>query len=112
MGSRCRRVLPRSDWNDIRRYREFEIAPTGDWIDLAIDLTRKNYDRNWRSGWKTAARIDEQAHIWYAAARVPLTSVSESPVKAGTRWRVNLYRIEGEGPETGDTFCAGSPPVR
>ena len=35
-----------SDWNEIRRYREFEIAPTGDWIDLAIDLTRKSYDRN------------------------------------------------------------------
>ena len=28
-----------SDWNEIRRYREFEIAPTGDWIDLAIDLS-------------------------------------------------------------------------
>jgi hypothetical protein len=25
------------DWTHIRRYREFEIAPTGDWIDLAID---------------------------------------------------------------------------
>src|SRR5205085_3371384 len=23
----------RSDWNQIRKYREFEIAPTGDWID-------------------------------------------------------------------------------
>ena len=50
-----------SDWNEIRRYREFEIAPTGDWIDLAIDLSRKSYDRNWRSGWKTSARIDEMA---------------------------------------------------
>src|SRR5581483_12220541 len=28
------------DWSNIRHYREFEIAPTGDWIDLAIDLDR------------------------------------------------------------------------
>ena len=26
------------DWQKIRHYREFEIAPTGDWVDLAIDL--------------------------------------------------------------------------
>jgi tetratricopeptide (TPR) repeat protein len=98
-----------SDWNEIRRYREFEIAPTGDWIDLAIDLSRKSYDRDWRSGWKTAARIDEKAHIWYAAARVPLRSVSEAPVKAGTRWRVNLYRIDGEGPDAKRHFLCWQP---
>ena len=26
------------DWQEIMHYREFEIAPTGDWVDLAIDL--------------------------------------------------------------------------
>lgn len=98
-----------SDWNAIRIYREFEIAPTGDWIDLAIDLSRNTYDRNWRSGWKTAARIDDQAHIWYAAARVPLKSVSEVPVKVGTRWRMNLYRIEGEGPDARRHFLCWQP---
>jgi tetratricopeptide (TPR) repeat protein len=98
-----------ADWTEIRRYREFEIAPTGDWIDLAIDLTRKTYDKNWRSGWKTAARIDEKARIWYAAARVPLRSVSEAPVQAGTRWRVNLYRIDGEGPDSRRRFLCWQP---
>lgn len=98
-----------SDWNEIRKYREFEISPTGDWIDLAIDLSRKNYDREWRSGWKTTARIDEKEHIWYAAARVPLKSVSEIPVKVGTRWRMNLYRIEGEGPDSRRHFLCWQP---
>ena len=46
------------DWTNIRHYREFEIAPTGDWIDLAIDLDHESYDQSWRSGWTTAARID------------------------------------------------------
>jgi tetratricopeptide (TPR) repeat protein len=98
-----------SDWSEIRRYREFEIAPTGDWIDLAIDLTHKSYDRNWRSGWKTTARIDEGSHTWYAAARVPLKAVSDAPVKAGDRWRMNLYRIDGEGPDPKRHFLCWQP---
>jgi Tfp pilus assembly protein PilF len=98
-----------SDWNEIRKYREFEIAPTADWIDLAIDLSRKSYDHSWRSGWQTKARIDEAQHIWYAAARVPLKSVSEEPVKAGTRWRMNLYRIDGDGPDSKRHFLCWQP---
>jgi cellulose/xylan binding protein with CBM9 domain len=98
-----------ADWNNIRHYREFEIAPTGDWIDLAIDLDRHNYDKSWRSGWRTMARIDEQRHIWYAAARIPLKSVSEQHIEAGTRWRVNLYRIEGQGPDTTRHFLCWNP---
>lgn len=88
------------DWQNIRHYREFEIAPTADWIDLAIDLDHPattGINGNWRSGWNALARIDERAHYWYAAARIPLKSVSTEPVRAGTRWRVNLYRIEGQG---------------
>ncbi len=54
------------DWTDIKLYREFEIAPTGDWVDLAIDLNRDNYDANWNSGWQRQGRIDEKNHVWYA----------------------------------------------
>jgi PQQ-dependent dehydrogenase (methanol/ethanol family) len=97
------------DWKNIRHYREFEIAPTGDWIDLAIDLDHESYDQSWRSGWTTAARIDEKAHVWYAAARIPLSAISTSPVKAGTKWRANLYRIEGLGPDTQRHFLCWQP---
>jgi PQQ-dependent dehydrogenase (methanol/ethanol family) len=97
------------DWKNIRHYREFEIAPTGDWIDLAIDLDHQNYNKDWRSGWNTAARIDEAAHVWYAAARIPLSAVSSSPVKAGTKWRANLYRIEGLGPDSQRHFLCWQP---
>jgi hypothetical protein len=85
------------DWTNIRHYREFEIAPTGDWVDLAIDLDRESYGADWNSGWQRQGRIDEANHIWYAAARVPLKSVSDYRVKAGTVWRANLYRIDGLG---------------
>jgi hypothetical protein len=97
------------DWENIRHYREYEIAPTGDWIDLAIDLDHRNQNRDWRSGWKTAARIDEKTKIWYAAAKIPLQSVSTAAVKAGTHWRMNLYRIDGDPPDPQRRFMCWQP---
>jgi len=97
------------DWKNIRHYREFEIAPTGDWIDLAIDLDKENYDSNWRSGWKTVARIDSTKLTWYAAARIPLAAVSSQPVTVGTKWRANLYRIEGLGADPVRHFMCWNP---
>jgi hypothetical protein len=85
------------DWVNIRHYREFEIAPTGDWVDLAIDLDKEGEGAEWNSGFEKLGRIDEKNHIWYAAARVPLKSVSEKQVVVGTKWRANLYRIDGLG---------------
>jgi len=85
------------DWQDIKHYREFEIAPTGDWVDLAINLNKDISDAKWNSGWLRQAHIDEKNKVWYAAARVPLRSVSEKRVQPGTRWRANLYRIDGLG---------------
>lgn len=102
------------DWENIRHYREFEIAPTGDWIDLAIDLDRKGKSPPWQSGWKTKAKIDEAGKTWYAAAKIPLASVTTAKIKSGTRWRANLYRIEGQGADPVRHFmcwqetCAGN----
>jgi hypothetical protein len=97
------------DWEHIRHYREFEIAPTGDWIDLAIDLDRESYDHSWRSGWHPIARIDEEHKVWYAAAQIPLSSVSPEPVRAGTKWRGNLYRIDGLGADPQRHFLCWQP---
>jgi hypothetical protein len=97
------------DWTNIRHYREFEIAPTGDWIDLAIDLDRESYDHSWRSGWHTMARIDEARKVWYAAAQIPLASVSPQPVHEGTKWRGNLYRIDGLGADPQRHFMCWQP---
>lgn len=97
------------DWTNIKRYREFEIAPTGDWVDLAIDLNTESYDAKWDSGWQRQGRIDEGKHIWYAAARVPLRSVSEKPIAAGTKWRANLYRIDGLGEDPQRHFLCWQP---
>jgi hypothetical protein len=97
------------DWTDIKHYREFEIAPTGDWVDLAIDLNHDKYEADWNSGWQRLGRIDEANHIWYAAARVPLKSVTGHSVKAGTKWRANLYRIDGLGEDPQRHFMCWQP---
>jgi hypothetical protein len=97
------------DWNRIRHYREFEIAPTGDRIDLAIDLDQKTSDHDWDSGWQTMARIDEAKKIWYAAAKIPLSAVTASTVKDGTKWRANLYRIDGLGADPQRHFMCWQP---
>lgn len=97
------------DFADIGRYKEFEIAPTGDWVDLAIDYYKNSYDSKWNSGFQRQGRIDEKSHVWYAAARVPLRSVSEKPVTAGTTWRVNLYRIDGLGADPVRHFMCWQP---
>ena len=97
------------DWTNIKRYKEFEIAPTGDWVDLDIDLGTDKSTADWNSGWQRLGRIDEKTHVWYAAARVPLKSVSEQAVKAGTKWRVNLYRIDGLGEDPQRHFMCWQP---
>jgi hypothetical protein len=97
------------DWERIRHYREFEIAPTGDWVDLAIDLDKPGDEAKWNSGWQRQGRIDEKNHIWYAAARVPWHSVSEKPIMAGSKWRANLYRIDGLGEDPVRHFMCWQP---
>ena len=97
------------NWTNINLYKEFEIAPTGDWIDLSIDYGHDLHDEAWRSGWLTAARIDPTSHVWYAAARIPLKSISASAVHAGTRWRMNLYRTDGLGADPQRHFMCWQP---
>jgi hypothetical protein len=78
-------------------------------VDLAIDLDKESYGAEWNSGWQRLGRIDEKNHVWYAAARVPLHSVSEKKVVVGTKWRANLYRIDGLGGDSERRFMCWQP---
>lgn len=73
-------------------YKEFEVAPTGQWCDLAIHQPRVDVDVQWTSGMETAAAIDHAAGIWRAVMRVPFTAFGGRPV-VGEVWRANLFRI-------------------
>ena len=73
-------------------YKEFEVAPTGQWCDLAIHRPRTDVDLQWQSGMETAAAIDRAAGVWQAVMRIPFTAFGGAP-EIGDRWHVNLFRI-------------------
>ncbi len=86
-----------SDFKDIKRYKEFEISPQNEWIDLDVDLHNPHHEEGWvwNSGFAHMARIDEAHHVWYAAMRIPFSALDMSAPVAGKTFRMNLYRTEG-----------------
>ena len=89
-----------------RNYFEFEVAPTGEWIDLKINQKPDGRTTDWdyNSGMKTAAQIGKDAVImsikveWKAFNRMP---------KAGDIWLGNILRAVGKGETRG--YLAWSP---
>ena len=80
------------------RYLEFEVAPTGEWLDLAIELIDGARHTNWdfSSGMKAAARVDgEQIML---GMRLPWSESLPQP-RVDDVWRANLFRCVGLGEE-------------
>jgi hypothetical protein len=94
-------VFVGADFEKIWQYREFEISPQDEWVDLDIDRKAPKPEGGWlwNSGFEHAARIDAAKKVWYAAFRIPVQSITEKPAAAGTEYRVNLYRIQGPPPQ-------------
>jgi hypothetical protein len=86
-----------SNFENIRRYKEFEVSPQGEWIDLDIDLALPHHELGWtwNSGFQVAARIDRRAKIWYAAMRTPFSALDQRAPAAGEIFRANLFRSQG-----------------
>jgi len=73
-------------------YREFQVAPTGQWCDLLVDRARMWHDWEWKSGMRTAAHIDAPGGVWRVVMAIPYTAFGCRPA-AGDRWQANLFRI-------------------
>jgi len=86
-----------SDFADIQRYKEFEISPQGEWVDLDIDLHKPHHEDGWtwNSGFEVMARTDTQKHIWYGAMRIPFSALVAQAPSGGTKLRINLFRSGG-----------------
>ena len=82
------------------RYLEFEVAPTGEWLDVAIDLTSGTRETDWQfnSHMTTAAKIENDRVIM--AMSIPWSLRLPQPQK-GERLRVNLFRCIGRDPNRG-----------
>lgn len=83
------------------RYFEFEVAPTGEWLDLRIHYKpEEDRETDWEfhSGMEAAARVlAEQVTIMM---RVPWKALGRRPLD-NERWRGNLFRVCGSGDTRG-----------
>jgi hypothetical protein len=81
-------------------YFEFELAPTGEWLDVAIEVgpEKRMSDWDYASCMQTAARIDADRVI--STMRIEWKAFGRSP-KTGDEWRGNLLRCVGRDPDRG-----------
>jgi len=82
-----------SDFQHVRRYKEFEMSPRGEWIDLDIDLD-KPHDENgwkWNSGFEVSARIDATARVWYGAMKIPYRALDNDPPRGRQYFAHQLF---------------------
>lgn len=83
-----------------KKYFEFEIAPTGEWIDLGIEVTSqgRKTDFKYKSGITSAARIEKGRVVM--AIRIPFAPLGARPKKNDV-WLGNLFRCVGKDPTRG-----------
>lgn len=81
-------------------YFELEIAPTGEWVDLAVSCTKgkRKTDMSYDSGMQSAARIGKNRIV--VAIRVEWKAFDKKP-EAGDIWLGNLFRCVGKDPDRG-----------
>jgi len=90
------------------RYKELQVSPQGEWVDLDIDRDspRTQAGMRWNSGYTVKGRIDAARKIWYGEMRIPFRAIDERAPKRGQELRLGLYRIAGNEPKK---YYAWSP---
>ncbi len=89
-----------TDFENIRQYKELQVSPQGEWVDLDIDRDHPKAEGGWRwnSGYKVKARIDDKAKVWYGEMQISMESIDTRAPKAGNEMRINFYRLQGPPP--------------
>lgn len=89
--------LQRPERAGLKSYREVEVAPNGQLLELQIEASGKK-----RVLGESRARVhlDKTQRVWTAELSVPMNGPDEG-------WRLNLFRVEGRG-ET-RSYSAWSP---
>lgn len=84
----------------VERYFEFEAAPTGEWLDVAIHWTPEKRESDWEfnSHMSAAARLAKETTT--IVMRIPWNHWIHQPQKR-ERWRINLFRCVGKDPDRG-----------
>jgi hypothetical protein len=86
-----------SDYEHIGRYKEFQVSPQSEWVDLDIDRAnpKTQAGMKWNSGYAVKGRIDVGAKVWYGMMRIPFSAIDTRPPEAGRELRIGLFRIAG-----------------
>lgn len=89
------------DYENIRRYKEFEVSPQGEWVDLDVDLDNPPHEKGWvwQSGIRVAAQIDAVHRTWYGFMGIPWRSITSRAPVAEMQFRANFYRCQGSEPD-------------
>ena len=89
-----------ADFDNITHYRELQVSPQGEWVDLDIDRKNPKPEGGWRwnSGMQVKARIDEGSKTWHGEMKVPFASIGGPRPKVGGEYRINVYRLAGAAP--------------
>lgn len=88
------------DLKNIQLYKEFEVSPDGEFIDLYVDRNRKGkeVDWLWNSEFRYKTKIDREKKVWICEMQIPWQSIDTRAPRTGNELRLNLYRIEGGRP--------------
>ncbi|HEY6803432.1 MAG TPA: carbohydrate-binding family 9-like protein [Pyrinomonadaceae bacterium] len=97
-------IAPNS--NHINDYFEFEAAPTGEWIDIAIHITPTGRESEWdyASGMTTTSKLE--ANELTVTITIPWSERIPKPA-SGDEWRANLFRCVG--PDESTRYLAWRP---
>lgn len=98
------------DVDHIGKYKELQVSPQGEWVDLDIDREspRTQQGMKWNSGYLVQGRIDEVNKVWYGAMQIPFGAIDTRPPQVNRTLRIGLFRITGSEPAK--TFYAWQPP--
>lgn len=99
-------VFVGSDWTNINRYAEYEVAPSNERLDVLLNLPAKDF--GWDGRAQSAVKIDRKRKVWTVEWRMPLEVLSASKPERGTRWRLNLYRCD----RANNAFLAWNPVLK
>jgi hypothetical protein len=89
------------DHERIWQYKEFQVSPQGEWLDMDIDRREPSTQggMDWNSGIVVRGRIDRESRTWYGEMRIPFRALDTRP-RAGTELRLGLFRIANTAPRT------------
>jgi len=73
-------------------YKEFEVAPTGQFCDLRVDRAQGLKDWEWRAAMRIASEINADENTWRVTMAIPFAAFGVAP-QPEDAWHANLFRI-------------------